>query len=89
MKAKNSVFTFCTLVLVFLIMLTLIAFVRGRVYRQDKAQTSEEETSSSKPSYGFDGEPDYFESYLAKGVYDSNGFKDLKPTGTAETGVSE
>lgn len=80
MKAKNSVFTFCTLVLVFLIMLTLIAFVRGRVYRQDEAQTSEEETSSSNPSHGFDGEPDYF--FEAKGVYGPDGFKDFAPTRT-------
>ena len=32
MKAKNSVFTFCTLVLVFLIMLILIAFVTERKF---------------------------------------------------------
>ncbi len=80
MKAKNSVFTFCTLVLVFLIMLTLIAFVRGRVYRQDEAQTSEEETSSSSKEPYIIGEIDYF--FEAKGIYGSDGFNDFTPTRT-------
>lgn len=84
MKAKNSVFTFCTLVLVFLIMLMLIAFVTERKFVDNSAG----ESSSSVLDDGeiIIGEIDYF--FEAKGVYGDFGFRDTTLIGLTKTGVS-
>lgn len=88
MKAKNSVFTFCTLVLVFLIMLMLIAFVTERKFVDKKVDNSAGENSSSVLDDGeiIIGEIDYF--FEAKGVYGDFGFNDTVSVGLTKTGVS-
>lgn len=88
MKAKNSVFTFCTLVLVFLIMLMLIAFVTERKFADKKVDNSAEESSSSVLDDGeiIIGEIDFF--FEAKGVYGDFGFNDTVSVGLTKTEVS-
>lgn len=87
MKAKNSVFTFCTLVLVFLIMLMLIAFVTERKFADKKVDNSAEESSSVLDDGEIIiGEIDYF--FEAKGVYGDFGFNDTVSVGLTKTGVS-
>lgn len=87
MKAKNSVFTFCTLVLVFLIMLMLIAFVTERKFADKKVDNSAEESSSVLDDGEIIiGEIDYF--FEAKGVYGDFGFNDTVSVGLTKTEVS-
>ena len=87
MKAKNSVFTFCTLVLVFLIMLMLIAFVTERKFVDKKVDNSAEESSSVLDDGEIIiGEIDYF--FEAKGVYGDFGFNDTVSVGLIKTEVS-
>ncbi len=87
MKAKNSVFTFCTLVLVFLIMLMLIAFVTERKFADKKVDNSAGESSSVLDDGEIIiGEIDYF--FEAKGVYGDFGFNDTVSVGLTKTEVS-
>jgi len=87
MKAKNSVFTFCTLVLVFLIMLMLIAFVTERKFVDKKVDNSAGESSSVLDDGEIIiGEIDYF--FEAKGVYGDFGFNDTVSVGLTKTEVS-